>query len=258
MESVPSYQSSNQLLINYGYKGIILLVFGKESMTNQFSDLVRIIGITILITFLWAASVAFTYWDTHQQRLPSGKILIWIVLVALLPFIGFIIYLIVRSIETLLPRISNGLSFKASRETALKRPLAKKNPMPTLHVSDLGLQTGQETPSVIPPDSVSYSDAGKYTLTVSAGADLGKEFVLASLPARVGRGSEASIRLDGDLGVSRRHAEIYEQDGTLRIRDLQSTHGTQVNGLRIQDQSLSTGDRIQVGLTELMVKITRE
>ena len=77
----------------------------------------------------------------------------------------------------------------------------------------------------------------------------------ARADSRIGRGSEAQIRLDGDLGVSRQHAQIYEQSGVLRVRDLQSTHGTAVNGFSIADKSLDPGDRIRVGLSTLLVKV---
>lgn len=48
--------------------------------------------------------------------------------------------------------------------------------------------------------------------------------------------------------VSFRHAEIYKQGGgTLAIRDLGSTNGTFVNGQRISQSPLKSGDVIQVG-----------
>jgi pSer/pThr/pTyr-binding forkhead associated (FHA) protein len=46
--------------------------------------------------------------------------------------------------------------------------------------------------------------------------------VIENLPAQIARGSDAAIRLDGD-GVSRKHAEIYEREGILRIHDAEHT-----------------------------------
>lgn len=239
-------------------KGIIFMVFGKDSMTNQFSDLIRIIGITILITVTWAASIALTYWDTHQQRLPAGKALLWLLLVILLPVIGFIIYIFFRVLALLLPIINNGLELKPRRETALKHPLVSKRPTSTILASDLDDQTALESQIASQPDADHHTAVVKCVLTVSSGANLGKQFILEKFPAIIGRGSRVIIRLDEDLGVSREHAEIYEQADTVRIRDLKSNHGTQVNGLRIEDQRLESGDRIQLGLTVMVVKITRE
>jgi len=93
----------------------------------------------------------------------------------------------------------------------------------------------------------------RYMLTVVEGPHEGLKYLLNRLPMKMGRGPDVSISLDEDLGVSRQHAEIYEQAGVLRIRDLQSTHGTQVNGFSIDDKSLDPGDRIHIGGSTLTV-----
>jgi hypothetical protein len=227
-------------------------------MSDQFSNLVRIAAITILITLVWAVSVTFTYWDTHRQRLTGGKTFVWLVLVALLPFIGFITYLFFRILTSILSIRTNGTELKTRRETALKPPPARRGPMPTLIASDLSMQTVLDPKKIGPANADPQKASVKYTFTVSIGADSGKEFIIRNLPAKIGRGSEAAICLDGDLGVSREHAEIYEQGGALRVRDLKSTHGTHVNGFRIEDKSLESGDQVQIGSTVLVVKITKE
>jgi pSer/pThr/pTyr-binding forkhead associated (FHA) protein len=63
------------------------------------------------------------------------------------------------------------------------------------------------------------------------------------------------IRLDADHSISRRHAEVYERSGAVYIRDLDSTHGTQVNGIWIADQRLEPGDEVQVGGSTLVFKV---
>jgi pSer/pThr/pTyr-binding forkhead associated (FHA) protein len=56
------------------------------------------------------------------------------------------------------------------------------------------------------------------------------------------------VQLNADQGVSRQHAEIYtEPNGQPRIRDLNSTHGTYVNGQPVSDTRLSLGDRVTFG-----------
>lgn len=83
---------------------------------------------------------------------------------------------------------------------------------------------------------------------------VGQQFILDSLPARIGRGPEAGVALDADLNISRKHAEIYEWNGMLRIRDLGSMHGVQVNGIPASDQVLSPGDRISLGGTVFILR----
>ncbi|MGE5124402.1 MAG: FHA domain-containing protein [Acidobacteriaceae bacterium] len=188
--------------------------------------------------------------------MPAKKSLFWLLFVTLVPVLGFIIYMCFRALAKLI-QILDDPTQVTRRETPLKHPFLKKSPLPTLYASDLSKQTALEPEQDIPALSEHLFGMTKYIITVSSGIDLGKEFILDNLPSRIGRGAQASIRLDGDLGVSRDHAEIYAQAGNIKIRDLKSTHGTWVNGVRIIDQSLKTGDRIQVGLSELVVKITR-
>jgi hypothetical protein len=230
------------------------------------TDLVKIAGISILIAALWAASVAFTYWDTHRRDLAGGHSFAWLALVALLPLVGFLAYLLLRAFDHIFAPVSPGAALEPRRETALKpppgRPAGKPGHLPTLLAPDPAGQPALEAPQRGPLGAAlgAALDLAKPApaciLTIASGAGPVREMVIDRLPARIGRGPEASIRLDADLGVSRAHAELYERDGTLRIRDLDSTHGTRVNGLRIEDSRLAPGDRIQMGLSVLVVQRT--
>jgi hypothetical protein len=135
------------------------------------------------------------------------------------------------------------------RETGLKQPLATGSETATLLASNLVSET-IAAPEAIRAERPALTK--RYVFTVSGGPDQGKAFVIQNFPALIGRGSDAAIRLDGDMGVSRKHAEIYEQDGVLRIQDLKSTHGTLINGVQIVEKGLEPGDQIQVGLTMLI------
>jgi DNA-binding CsgD family transcriptional regulator len=56
--------------------------------------------------------------------------------------------------------------------------------------------------------------------------------------------------------VSRRHAEVWQDDRARWIRDLGSRGGTQVNGVWLEpkrDYQITTGDRVQLGSLELML-----
>jgi hypothetical protein len=69
----------------------------------------------------------------------------------------------------------------------------------------------------------------------------------------VGRGEDNDLVL-ADTGVSRRHAELLTSaEGTL-VRDLGSTNGTWVNGVRVHEQLLDDGDRLTVGTTQLVFR----
>jgi hypothetical protein len=221
----------------------------------QFSDLVQIAGITALITLLWAGSVAFTYWDLNRRTTAGSKNALWLLSVVLLPLIGFAIYLIAKILRKLLPSGSTETPLRSRRETALKRPPAQQNPTSTILSTDLTAETIFNREEAPPAKSGRQKYPLKYVFVVANGVDLGKEFILQNFPVYIGRDPDSQILLSGDLGVSRKHAEIYEREGGIRIRDLESRHGTQVNDLRIEDKSLAAGDRIQVGRTVLVMKV---
>ncbi len=62
----------------------------------------------------------------------------------------------------------------------------------------------------------------------------------------VGRRSDSDIVLT-DPYVSRRHARLVRQEHGYTINDLNSTHGTFVNGNRVRERVLEAGDRIRMG-----------
>jgi len=69
----------------------------------------------------------------------------------------------------------------------------------------------------------------------------------------IGRAIGADFIVDAAL-VSRVHCRLTAlADGQLELRDLESTNGTYVNGVRVgQPLRLVSGDRVQVGRVELV------
>jgi diguanylate cyclase (GGDEF)-like protein len=86
-----------------------------------------------------------------------------------------------------------------------------------------------------------------YLLVVS-GPQLGEIFAVD--PERevvLGRDPTCDVRLR-DTGVSRRHAVILGGADGVRLRDLGSTNGVFVEGIRVADCKLEDGQRIQMGM----------
>jgi FHA domain len=69
---------------------------------------------------------------------------------------------------------------------------------------------------------------------------------LAGDVMHIGRGLSAELRLD-DTSVSRRHAILVPRPAGARVLDDRSSNGTFVNGRRIQQSDLSSGDVIVIG-----------
>ena len=67
------------------------------------------------------------------------------------------------------------------------------------------------------------------------------------LPTVVGRSNDASVKVRNPL-VSRQHCEIYEYEGELAVRDLNSSNGTLINGQPVDEPTiLGPGDELTVG-----------
>src|ERR1041384_7651600 len=73
----------------------------------------------------------------------------------------------------------------------------------------------------------------------------------------IGRKEGNTIRLT-ERNVSRQHARLYRQNGTVYVEDLNSYNGTKINGERLQKRTaIGEGDSIQIGDYRLSVKLDR-
>jgi predicted component of type VI protein secretion system len=79
-----------------------------------------------------------------------------------------------------------------------------------------------------------------------------REVIVDKLPAVLGRDLDSDVRLE-DCWVSRAHCWIDQVDGTLVVRDLESTNGTLVNGKSVVDSPLLPGDTLTIGITRFEV-----
>jgi len=90
----------------------------------------------------------------------------------------------------------------------------------------------------------------KCKLTVTAGENKGKEFILSQPVIRVGTKKENEIGLK-DETMSRIHFEILQTKEGYLPRDAESLNGTFINGVRVKEAFLSSGTTIRAGKTEM-------
>ena len=91
-------------------------------------------------------------------------------------------------------------------------------------------------------------------LVVIAGPDKGKVFVLSDeYNVLLGRSRQANSKLS-DLAVSRVHCEIEVKGKRIFLTDLESGTGTAVNGKRVAECELRSGDLIRIGDTQLRLE----
>jgi two-component system cell cycle response regulator len=90
------------------------------------------------------------------------------------------------------------------------------------------------------------SQAACLVLIYPTGAQMGKRFTLDGDALLIGRGSDCDIVVDLD-SVSRRHAKIERRGDNVLVADLNSTNGTYVNEIQVDERSLSDGDQVKIG-----------
>ncbi len=83
----------------------------------------------------------------------------------------------------------------------------------------------------------------------------GRRLLVAPRGATIGRSRDCDIVLE-DSSISRRHAELRPGGQGWVIEDLGSTNGVRVNGNTVPGpQEVRTGDRIEIGSTEMLFEI---
>jgi hypothetical protein len=99
----------------------------------------------------------------------------------------------------------------------------------------------------------------RVTLRVLAGPYTGREFTFDQHDTfLIGRADTAHLYLPEDRFFSRHHCLLEIAPPRCFLRDLGSTNGTFVNGKRVPEAFLTSGDRIQGGQTVLEVEVQVE
>ncbi len=73
-----------------------------------------------------------------------------------------------------------------------------------------------------------------------------KDAVVIRLPAVIGRSRDADLTIVHPM-ISRRHCQLFESEGLVKVRDLGSLNGTYLNGEQIQEAFLPPGCVLTIG-----------
>lgn len=99
----------------------------------------------------------------------------------------------------------------------------------------------------------------RVTLHVIAGPQTGRDFTFDQHDTfMIGRSEDAQFCLPHDRFFSRHHCLLEIAPPQAFLRDLSSTNGTFVNGIRVETAHLKHGDRIQGGETVLEVEVAAD
>ena len=91
-----------------------------------------------------------------------------------------------------------------------------------------------------------------YRLNYQDGDAPPQSYTFSSGEVVIGRSPDCQVVLK-DFGISRNHAKLVVDEEGVRILDLKSKNGTQVNGVPIVEARLKDGDRILLGKFQISV-----
>ncbi len=104
--------------------------------------------------------------------------------------------------------------------------------------------------SVIGAAASAVSAASGPRLVAIQGPRMGEVYELQGT-LTIGRDESNTVAFPDDSTVSRRHARIASDAGAFTVYDEGSSNGTFVNGVKVTEQALHSGDEIQIGTTRL-------
>lgn len=83
-------------------------------------------------------------------------------------------------------------------------------------------------------------------LEILKGNEAGAQFRISGVRVLFGRASDCDVVIT-DTSVSRNHAELIKAEGAYLIKDLKSSNGVFVNGKKVQEHYLVSGDIFTIG-----------
>ncbi len=105
--------------------------------------------------------------------------------------------------------------------------------------------------SVVGTAASAVSAASGPRLIAVQGPKMGEIYDLGAGSLTIGREASNTVAFTDDSAVSRRHARISSENSGFTIYDEGSSNGTFVNGVKVTEQALNSGDEIQIGTTRL-------
>ena len=97
-----------------------------------------------------------------------------------------------------------------------------------------------------PPGSADSAASLPARLVMMSPPAPGAEFSLRRPVTRIGRAEELEVWVN-HRSISREHAQVRSEGGTLRLSDLGSANGTRLNGADVEDAVLTPGDVVELG-----------
>jgi len=218
-----------------GFLFILVAEVADSYYFRAFASLLTLVGMFVAFYFIF---------KLDAPHLPVAEMSI--ALISFILAIAFALtYLILVVGRLILEKIRTAMVAKiVEAEPIMPAAEVQRVDAPAVSVSTEAVESPETVQA--PSPSVSEIKPLLFRLTCVSGPHAGAEFELAEGENLLGR-AEGIILLPADMQVSRRHAVLTRSQGKLTLRDLGSTNGSWVNGIRVEEAELKSGDRLQFG-----------
>jgi two-component system, NtrC family, response regulator GlrR len=126
------------------------------------------------------------------------------------------------------------------------------NPVAHRREGDADTHPERQTPALAGPTPPAR--VPRLRVRVASGPQAGRMFEAADDHVTIGTHRTCDLVLD-DESVSRFHCEIEVDGGRARVRDLDSTNGTFVDGMQVIEAYLGGNSQLRLGRTEIAVEV---
>ncbi len=154
-----------------------------------------------------------------------------------------------------LPYTCGGCFYPADPSLVFVMPASPNGPLSEL-APRFSLSEGLTGEAAVRPEAPRHTQALWFLSGQTSEGEAVRHVPIYSFPFRVGRRGDVSLSL-AYRTVSSVHAELFERDSALVLRDLGSTNGTFVNGVRVIDEHpLAQNDLVQ--FAEVPFRVRRQ
>jgi hypothetical protein len=183
-----------------------------------------------------------------EQANPLGSILIFLLAAALIVGGGYYGLMYIKNNSKQVQDKLEQLGVQVPKpidDQALAAPVV---PVPKAPEPPQKIMLDDAAPDLIGAAATSTAVAPVVTGVPRLVMDNGDEFAVPEGDTSVGREVGLGLSLVGESTVSRNHAVVTRSGGTVTVKDLGSTNGTYVNGMKVSGQAdLRPGDTVQFG-----------
>lgn len=173
----------------------------------------------------------------------------WMILIGIIPLIGWIIIIIFTCLESYPEKNEYGENFESVKNQELIKNIAhliKEDEIQDEKISN------PKVPKIKTIPKTFDNELESINLTISSGKRSGSFYTVHS-HTRIGRAPDNDIVFTENT-VSSYHAEIKIKDNMFVIIDLNSTNGTKVDGNKIKEEIIKSGSTLRIGEINLVVE----